>query len=66
MQSPATLTHEEGVWVIRVVNHDGGKTQEYRCSTEGQARALMSVLTPTNPSAGPPRRAARTAVDVEV
>ena len=39
------LTQENGVWVLRV-EHPGGKSQEYRCATEAQARQLQSVLTP--------------------
>jgi hypothetical protein len=43
--SKPTLTQEDGVWVIRLTNSNG-KQQEYRCSTEGQARQLAAVLTP--------------------
>jgi hypothetical protein len=37
------VTKEENVWVLRVQKANG-KTQEYRCSTEGQARQLAMVL----------------------
>jgi hypothetical protein len=37
------MTKEENVWVLRVQKANG-KTQEYRCSTEGQARQLATVL----------------------
>lgn len=37
------VTEEEGMWVIRVENANG-KTQEFRCSTERQARQLALVL----------------------
>jgi hypothetical protein len=39
------LTQEEGVWVIRLENGNG-KTQEFRCATETQARQLAAVLSP--------------------
>ncbi len=39
------VTKEEDVWVIRVEG-DGGKVQEYRCTTETQARQLAAVLQP--------------------
>lgn len=37
------VTKEENVWVLRIQKANG-KTQEYRCSTEGQARQLATVL----------------------
>ncbi len=37
------VTKEENVWVIRL-QKSNGKTQEYRCSTENQARQLAMVL----------------------
>ncbi|HEX8699832.1 MAG TPA: hypothetical protein VF815_13395 [Myxococcaceae bacterium] len=37
------VTKEENVWVLRV-QKSNGKTQEYRCSTENQARQLALVL----------------------
>jgi hypothetical protein len=39
------VTKEDDVWVLRL-ERDGGKTQEYRCATEAQARQLALVLTP--------------------
>jgi hypothetical protein len=40
----AQLTRENEVWVIRVAR-ENGKVQEYRCASEGQARALVRVFT---------------------
>jgi hypothetical protein len=37
------VTKEENIWVLRIQKANG-KTQEYRCSTEGQARQLAMVL----------------------
>jgi hypothetical protein len=37
------VTKEENVWVLRL-KKSNGKTQEYRCSTENQARQLALVL----------------------
>jgi hypothetical protein len=37
------VTKEENIWVLRI-RKPNGKTQEYRCSTEGQARQLAQVL----------------------
>jgi hypothetical protein len=37
------VTKEENVWVLRL-SKPNGKTQEYRCSTENQARQLALVL----------------------
>jgi hypothetical protein len=37
------VTKEENVWVLRV-QKSNGKLQEYRCSTENQARQLALVL----------------------
>lgn len=37
------VSKEENVWVLRV-NKPNGKTQEYRCATENQARQLALVL----------------------
>lgn len=37
------VTKEEDIWVLRIRKMNG-KTQEYRCSTEGQARQLALVL----------------------
>ena len=39
------VSKEDDVWVIRLAR-DNGKTQEYRCATEAQAKALALVLTP--------------------
>lgn len=39
------LVKENGLWVIRI-DRPNGKTQEYRCATEAQARQLQIVLTP--------------------
>jgi hypothetical protein len=45
MASKPVVTEEEGMWVIRVEG-ENGKTQEYRCATERQARQLATVLSP--------------------
>ncbi len=37
------VTKEENVWVLRL-QQSNGKMQEYRCSTENQARQLALVL----------------------
>lgn len=37
------VTKEENIWVLRIQKANG-KTQEYRCSTEGQAQQLAQVL----------------------
>ena len=37
------VSKEENVWVLRL-NKPNGKTQEYRCATENQARQLALVL----------------------
>jgi hypothetical protein len=37
------VTKEENIWVLRLQNPNG-KTQEYRCATENQARQLAMVL----------------------
>lgn len=37
------VTKEEGVWVIRL-QKPNGKTQEYRCATESQARQLALLF----------------------
>ncbi len=44
--SKPQITQEENVWVIRVVQPNG-KTQEFRCASEGQARQLAAVLAPS-------------------
>lgn len=50
----AVVTREDDVWVIRIEN-TSGKVQEYRCSTESQARQLAAVLSAggSNPPARP-------------
>ena len=50
MGTTPVLTKEEEVWVIRVDNPSNGKTQEYRCATEKQARQLMTALQPKDSS----------------
>lgn len=37
------VTKEENIWVLRL-SKPNGKTQEYRCSTENQARQLAMVF----------------------
>lgn len=37
------VTKEEEIWVLRI-RKANGKTQEYRCSTEGQAQQLAQLL----------------------
>ncbi len=37
------VTKEENVWVLRL-QKSNGKTQEYRCASENQARQLAMVL----------------------
>lgn len=37
------VTKEENIWVLRL-QKPNGKTQEYRCATENQARQLALVL----------------------
>jgi hypothetical protein len=37
------VTKEENIWVLRLQNPNG-KTQEYRCATETQAKQLAMVL----------------------
>jgi hypothetical protein len=44
------VTKEENIWVLRI-RKANGKTQEYRCSTEGQARQLAQVLARPEPAA---------------
>lgn len=39
----SVVSKEADVWVLRV-NTTSGKVQEYRCSSEAQARALALVL----------------------
>ncbi len=42
------VTKEENVWVLRL-QKPNGKTQEYRCATENQARQLATVLARPEP-----------------
>jgi hypothetical protein len=42
-QSRPVVTKENEVWVLRL-EKPNGKTQEYRCATENQARNLAWVL----------------------
>ncbi len=55
-QAIPVVTKEADVWVIRLAT-PAGKTQEYRCATESQARQLAMVLSRPD-SAGPPRSTA--------
>jgi hypothetical protein len=49
------ITEEDGIWVIRVENGNG-KTQEFRCASERQARQLALVLSaPDRSGATAPR-----------
>jgi hypothetical protein len=42
-QAQSVVSKEADVWVLRV-QKPNGKVQEYRCTTEGQARQLALVL----------------------
>ena len=53
MPQRPTVTQENDVWVLRI-EKDNGKTQEYRCATENQARQLAMVL--ARPDTGAPPR----------
>ena len=50
----SVVSQESDVWVLRV-NTASGKVQEYRCSSEAQARQLALVLSasrePSQPAA---------------
>ena len=51
----SVVSKEADIWVLRLHTHSG-KVQEYRCSSEGQARQLALVLSvpaeqPSQPSA---------------
>jgi hypothetical protein len=50
----SVVLKEEDIWVLRL-HTASGKVQEYRCSTEGQARQLALVLSaatePSQPAA---------------
>ncbi|CAM3946025.1 hypothetical protein [Corallococcus exiguus] len=56
MSQAPVVTKENDVWVIRI-DRPNGKTQEYRCATESQARQLALVLGKPD-TGGPPRPAA--------
>jgi hypothetical protein len=45
-QTRPEVSKEAEVWVLRV-QKPNGKVQEYRCTSEGQARQLALVLTAT-------------------
>ncbi len=53
MSTQPMVTKENDVWVLRI-EKDNGKTQEYRCATENQARQLALVLGRPD-GGGPPR-----------
>ncbi|WP_199242860.1 hypothetical protein [Vitiosangium sp. GDMCC 1.1324] len=42
------VSKEADVWILRLQKANG-KVQEYRCTTEGQARQLALVLAATAP-----------------
>jgi hypothetical protein len=42
-QSHSEMSKETEVWVLRVMKPNG-KVQEYRCTSEGQARQFAQVL----------------------
>ena len=44
-EKPPLVVKEDEVWVIRIQDA-AGKTQEYRCASESQAKALALVLIP--------------------
>lgn len=52
MTSKPVVTKEDDVWIIRV-EKDNGKTQEYRCASESQAKQLAAVLAPREPAPMP-------------
>jgi hypothetical protein len=43
MQAQSVVSKEAEIWVLRV-QKPNGKVQEYRCTTEGQARQLALLL----------------------
>lgn len=49
MSAKPVMTKEDDMWVIRVENPNG-KTQEYRCATEKQAKQLFTALQPRESS----------------
>lgn len=50
-QLRSVVTQESGVWVLRL-EKSNGKVQEYRCSSEEQARHLATLL--ELPAVAPP------------
>lgn len=44
-ETKSNVLKENDVWVLRVEGNNG-KVQEYRCTTESQARQLALVLVP--------------------
>ena len=50
--SKPEITQEDGVWVLRLVTPNG-KTQEFRCASESQARQLAAVLAPRGDAVTP-------------
>lgn len=53
-QTRPVVTREDGIWVLRL-EKPNGKTQEYRCATESQARQLALVLGRPESEAPAPR-----------
>ncbi|QRN99333.1 hypothetical protein JRI60_10060 [Archangium violaceum] len=47
-QVRSVVSKEADVWVLRL-EKSNGKVQEYRCTTEGQARQLALVLSASAP-----------------
>jgi hypothetical protein len=46
-----TVSKEADLWILRLTNpNTKGKPQEYRCTTEEQARQLALVLSPPEKS----------------
>ncbi|MET0404727.1 MAG: hypothetical protein ABW123_20090 [Cystobacter sp.] len=43
----SVVSKEADIWVLRL-HTASGKVQEYRCSTEGQARQLALLLSASN------------------
>lgn len=39
------LAKVDGVWILQLRNTANGKLQEYRCTSEAQAKALELMLT---------------------
>jgi hypothetical protein len=51
MGEKPVMTKEDDVWVIRIESSTG-KTQEYRCATEKQAKQLFTALQPREAAGG--------------